>query len=180
VSDYIADLQRLSDLHKAGVLTAEEFTTQKAAILNGGKTTPPVAETAVGTPAVSDVNHEADQSLSPAWQTRFWFFDNYRNGSPDTRDHRVENLSPKEMFTVGINVYALIFGVFYLGYLGLWKRVAYVFVGSIVMLMVINADGRGSAGTVPIFVGIMAAITTNYGYWGKRRTGREPWGLLKY
>ena len=81
---------------------------------------------------------------------------------------------------ISFNFYGLIFGVFYLLLLGLWKRAVLIFALGLltdyIVAIVHNDAGTGQwAGTA--ISSVLCAGTANYGYYVKKRTGVESWNI---
>lgn len=122
--------------------------------------------------------------LSPKWQERFAFFEQY--GSPKTPGFKeaLRQLPAKKQRLVVMNFTAFFFGFIYFFVLGLWKKnltmLAIIIVTRLVISFAFYAATRQLM-PMPISMGINAVFGTlysmsaNYAYYLKKVKGSQGW-----
>lgn len=120
---------------------------------------------------------------SGKWQFRFGFFDTYGTpgwGKPDAEyAAALRALSFRDRTKITMNFCAAFFNVFYLLYLGLWRKAITVFVVGILLGVATTAlnvpDGLDMGISVAWW--IVIGMRTNIYYYEHVAKGRQTWGL---
>lgn len=135
------------------------------------------------------VNEQTELTPAPArvrkgkWRFRFDFFDTYGTpgwGKPDPAyAAALRALSFRERMKITMNFCAAFFNVFYLLYLGLWRKAIVVFVIGVALGTATTALNIPDGLDMGISVGWWIAIgmRTNVYYYERIARGRETWGL---
>ncbi|NLE79763.1 MAG: DUF2628 domain-containing protein [Rhodococcus sp.] len=125
----------------------------------------------------------AGRTLSDKWQFRFDFFDAY--GIPGWMKPTPEYaaafraLSFRDRMKITTNFCAVFFNVFYLLYLGLWRKAITVFAVGVALGVVSVALNLPGALDMGISVGwwLFVGQRTNIYYYEHVAKGRQTWGL---
>lgn len=171
MTDNISKLEKLAELKAAGVLTDKKFASEKASLLGAAATAPTAAQTP-----------RQPAPLSAKWKKRFDFFATY--GSPWSAEARTQLREMRffDRMLIEVNLFALVFGIFYFLFLGLWRRATTLF--AIITGTIIVLDGLGYSGQyeryLTLFIAGVCLSTANYAYYRKKTTGQDSWNPFDF
>ncbi|WP_419826904.1 DUF2628 domain-containing protein [Sphingomonas sp.] len=152
-------LEQLARLKEAGALTDEEFAIAKTTVLEHKVTanrasTTPRAEVSTSAKAAETL------SLSATWRFRFDFLDTH--GLPGTPSYQAafRALSLWNKIRVRSSFWGLVFGPFYLLYLGLWRAALTVTAGLIAVVVLLALLGASDDALQPLGAGFGGLIAS--------------------
>lgn len=127
-------LERLAKLRTDGVLSPDEYDTEKAKLLAG---TSAAAKSAAATPRRAEPLID-EGGLAPVWRERFQLIDTH--GMPNTRAYTdaMRDMTFWDRTRFVLSPLAFVFGPFYFFYLGLWRPALSLIGASIVYSVVLE------------------------------------------
>ncbi|MGF6088835.1 DUF2628 domain-containing protein [Pseudomonas sp. 18173] len=123
-------------------------------------------------------------NVSPKWQERFAFFDQY--GAPKSPDFKAgfKQLPARKRILINLNFIAFFFGPIYFFVLGLWKKnlaiiaiiVALSFALAVVFALLGYEEAPKAFDTgINIAFALMYGLSANYAYYLKQVKGSQGW-----
>lgn len=123
-------------------------------------------------------------NVSPKWQERFAFFDQY--GAPKSPDFKLgfKQLPARKRILINLNFIAFFFGPIYFFVLGLWKKnlaiIAIIVALSFALALIFTLLGYEQAPKafdtgVNVAFALMYGLSANYAYYLKQVKGSQGW-----
>jgi len=123
-------------------------------------------------------------NVSPKWQDRFAFFDQY--GTPKSPDFKLgfKQLPARKRILINLNFISFFFGPIYFFVLGLWKKnlaiIAIIIALSFVLALIFTLLGYEEApkalnSGMNIVFALMYGLSANYAYYLKQVKGSQGW-----
>ncbi|MBV7569634.1 DUF2628 domain-containing protein [Pseudomonas sp. PDM27] len=123
-------------------------------------------------------------NVSPKWQERFTFFDQY--GAPKSPDFKrgFKQLPARKRILINLNFIAFFFGPIYFFVLGLWKKnlaiIAIIVALSFALALIFTLLGYEQAPKafdtgMNVAFALMYGLSANYAYYLKQVKGSQGW-----